>query len=45
MTGATSGAEIVYPSGAPEFTPVFNFVVLLRHVLFLYVLLICYNKD
>jgi hypothetical protein len=24
MTGATSGAEIAYPSGAPEFTPGFS---------------------
>jgi hypothetical protein len=24
MTGGTSGAGIAYPSGAPEFTPIFS---------------------
>jgi hypothetical protein len=34
LTGATSRAGIAYPSGAPEFTPVFSGVRVTRSLLF-----------
>ena len=37
MTGATSGAGTDYPSGVPEFTPVFCEVRVTRFVYVLYI--------
>ena len=34
MTGATSGAGTAYPSGAPEFTPVFSGILVTRSLVF-----------
>ena len=40
MAGVTSGAGTAYPSGAPEFTPIFSGVCVTRSLYFMYVLYI-----